>query len=1360
MNKALSGYDKSYYDEHLGNNYHDEEKWLPLFERFADHIVTDFAPKRVLDIGCAFGYMVKYLRERGVEAWGIDTSSYAISQADEGVRPYLRVSSACDPLPEDIPQHYDLVLNIEVLEHLTMEDGEKAIARMCTYADTILFSSTGEDFDELTHINVQQPAYWATRFARYGFFKNLQYNMEYLSKFAFEFDKKSLNLEQVILSYEYMLSHQKKAYEKEQMTSGKLAQDIELVRKQMSDDDIYYKGEIERLTAEVKNHIQSVIDYSDELVNAQKQINEKETAITHIQEDLNEKNRIVQQMTSELTFNNDTIAKLENELAANNDTVTKLENELASSKQIIKDLDKAVEGGKQTINGLHADLDGLQATIQALNEQLLQKDRAMSELQRERMELLQFTAQLQNSIHEFTSSRGYKALCFYYRIRDRLLPKGSLRRKLIKKFSYLFIDKRSQPVASQADVALPSEGDSRSFYTSVELERQAWCRNHPLSTKVKFSIVVPVFRTPIPVLQDMIFSVKDQIYPNWELCILNASPEMEEIKFLIEQLAQDCDKILYRETAQNKGISGNTIDALAMATGDFIALLDHDDLIAPNALYEYALELEKDPEIEFFYSDKDMIDETGTQRMNPLFKPEYSPEIMYSANYFTHFCVIKRETLNRTDGFDPKADGAQDWDIFLKIMHETNHIKRVDQILYHWRILSTSVASGAAAKPYALDAQIYSIEQYIKRQGWKGTVAFQDKERSLIKVDWKFKEIPSVAIVSSAGANDTAAVLGSACSIISMDEPNWRERLDQCKADVLVFADPGCILEASRELLQELAAWAMHPEIAFVAPQLRTEQKIVSCGLVYEDGCVMDMFGGHPIGFYGQMGHSLWYRDFSAFRSTCVAIERKKFEKYFEIDQSLASFSLTHNCFTALSHGLRNVYDPFAWVRVDVGQLPEESVLSREFVAVCKKYPVPEVDPYFNHNCTIDVNRVRPIQAQQQPATEQTVLDKYASDALALASIFDFTQEDLEKNNQIVKTVYTGEVKRMVWFLQEFDYVFYAGLYTIFRTASYLQRKHGVEHTFVFIANTPANVMMERIEAGFPELRKCRAYSITSPNELSKIPAADVSICTLWTTAYYSLKFNKVKRKFYFIQDYEPLFYPAGSTFAQTEATYRFGFDGVANTEGLKEVYEHEYGGRAVSLDPSVDTNVFYPNVHRQYKKRQFTVFFYGRPGHPRNGFELGVEALKCLKRRMGNRVRIVTAGANYNTAMYGLDGVLENLGRLKIEETGDLYRSCDAGLVMMYTRHPSYLPYEMMACGCCVVSNYNAYTSWFLKDGQNAVVCEPSASSIAESIEHILLDEERRKEIGENGARQISENNPSWDDSLEKVARFILFNE
>lgn len=203
----MSGYTKQYYDGHLGDNYHDKDEWASFFRNFAKKIVEDIAPKTVLDIGCAFGYMVEYLRELGVEAWGIDTSSYAISQADERIRPYLRVSSACEPLPEDMPQKYDLILNIEVLEHMSMEDGERAIQRMCSYADTIIFSSTGDDFAEPSHINVQQPSYWATRFAKQGFYRNLQYDLNYVSRYAMRLEKKQSSIADIVFDYEFFLQH-------------------------------------------------------------------------------------------------------------------------------------------------------------------------------------------------------------------------------------------------------------------------------------------------------------------------------------------------------------------------------------------------------------------------------------------------------------------------------------------------------------------------------------------------------------------------------------------------------------------------------------------------------------------------------------------------------------------------------------------------------------------------------------------------------------------------------------------------------------------------------------------------------------------------------------------------------------------------------------------------------------------------------------------------------------------------------------------------------------------------------------------------------------------------------------------------
>lgn len=1351
----MNGYGESYYRDDTGMDYHDEAEWLPLFERFADRIVSDFAPRTVLDIGCAFGYMVKYLRERGVEAWGIDTSKYAITQADESIQTYLRVASGCEALPEDMPQQYDLVLNIEVAEHLSAEDGERLITKLCSYANTVLFSSTGGDIDNPSHINVQQPEYWAQLFAKQGFYKNLHYDMSYLSKYAAQYEQRDISCPAIVNNYERALRYEHYCYEKEQQTSGRLASDLETVREQRSSDESYFREEIERLTCEVKDHINELKNKSAENYQISLELNElKERFVLKEQE-------ITAQITenNRLTFQSNELEQLldqkQYELTTKNAENTELKEQLRKIKIQTEQLLAQLNQKDLERDSLYEQIEKKEAAAAALSEQMISMTSAKDELQEKCNVLLHDAESARFMFQSITQSRGYLLLSKYYCIRDWLLPKGSWRRNCAKKIANFLIPKKQRSLPPLVEKV---ESEQQSLYSEEELARQTWCRLHPLEGSVKFSIIVPVYNTPIPVLQAMIFSVKDQIYPNWELCIVDASPEREEIRFLVEQLSADCDKIKYMKLEQNKGISANTTEALKMASGEFIALLDHDDLIAPNALYEYAALLEKEPDIDFFYSDKDMIDEEGKHRINPLYKPEYSPEIMYSANYLTHFCAIRTTVLQQTAGFDTETDGAQDWDIFLKVMALTSRIRRVDQVLYHWRILSTSVASGVEAKPYALDAQLRALRNYIRLRSWNGDIYFADREKSRIKVDWKFKSEPTAAVILFA-KDEKEYVIPQGCTEIIRVSPyarDWQRKLETVEADAFIFITGDACLSFSEGLCRELTAWTLHPEIAFAAPQLRADGKIVSCGLVYENGQIMDLFAGHGIGFYGQIGHSEWYRDLSCFRGACVAIERKKFLSFCEYKPELGEFALTCNCFQANMRGLRNVYDPFAWVEVNETKLTSAQVLVYDFAAVKQVLPVTEPDPYFNSRCSVDVRRTLPTKADDTKQPVREVLDQYTTDALALASIFDFTQEDLEKNAALLQKGYHGEVKNMVWFLQEFDYVFYAGLYTIFRTTAYLQERHGIRHTFAFIGNTDAHVMMSRIGEGFPELENCSAYRLTSPEEMGILPHADAAVCTLWTTAYYLLKFNKVKRKFYFIQDYEPLFYPAGSTYAQTEATYRFGFYGIANTQGLKSVYESEYGGHAVSLDPSVDTNIFYPNAQRQYHNKPFTVFFYGRPGHPRNGFELGVEALKCLKRRMGSRVRIVTAGANYDISLYGLDGVLENLGRLKLEETGDLYRNCDVGLVMMYTRHPSYLPYEMMACGCCVVSNYNAYTSWFLKNNENAVVCEPSASGIAQAIEKVLLDTDRRKQIGERGAMQILDANPAWDQSLEKVSAFI----
>jgi glycosyltransferase involved in cell wall biosynthesis len=140
----------------------------------------------------------------------------------------------------------------------------------------------------------------------------------------------------------------------------------------------------------------------------------------------------------------------------------------------------------------------------------------------------------------------------------------------------------------------------------------------------------------------------------------------------------------------------------------------------------------------------------------------------------------------------------------------------------------------------------------------------------------------------------------------------------------------------------------------------------------------------------------------------------------------------------------------------------------------------------------------------------------------------------------------------------------------------------------------------------------------------------------------------------------------------------------------------------------------------------------------------------------MGNSVEIVCAGSEWNPADFDVDGIINNLGRLKYEETGNLYRTCNVGFVMMFTKHPSYLPFELMACGCPVVSNYNSSTTWFLKDGVNCVLTEASATRITETIERVLKNEDLSKAIRENALNEIKENHTDWNSELNKVYRYM----
>jgi O-antigen biosynthesis protein len=383
--------------------------------------------------------------------------------------------------------------------------------------------------------------------------------------------------------------------------------------------------------------------------------------------------------------------------------------------------------------------------------------------------------------------------------------------------------------------------------------------------------------------------------------------------------------------------------------------------------------------------------------------------------------------------------------------------------------------------------------------------------------------------------------------------------------------------------------------------------------------------------------------------------------------------------------------------------------------------------------------------------------DRYTEDATALAGVMDFSRADISQVQQHPERVGKAGPHTVNWYLPSFENAFYGGVMTILRTAAYLLQTGGIHQRFLICSDANADAIHTNILKAFPSLKSAEVIILNSAQAIQNIPQSDFSIATLWTTAYTLLKVQNTGLKFYFIQDFEPLFYPAGSTYAQAEATYYFGFYGITNTISLHKIYEKEYGGESTYFTPCVDTQVFYPNNSLKKDSSPKRIFFYGRPGHPRNGFELAVEAMRQLKKIYGSRIEILSAGASWEPKDYGLEGVIENLGLLSYEETGDLYRSCHIGLGMMMTKHPSYLPFEMMACGVLVISNVNSSTKWLLRDQENCLLSYPSATCLTEKITEAIERYQELESIRVNAANNILNDHGDWSLEMKKIHKFLF---
>jgi glycosyltransferase involved in cell wall biosynthesis len=372
--------------------------------------------------------------------------------------------------------------------------------------------------------------------------------------------------------------------------------------------------------------------------------------------------------------------------------------------------------------------------------------------------------------------------------------------------------------------------------------------------------------------------------------------------------------------------------------------------------------------------------------------------------------------------------------------------------------------------------------------------------------------------------------------------------------------------------------------------------------------------------------------------------------------------------------------------------------------------------------------------------------------------VFQINNEMIEKSKAINAKKVKGGVKSALWFVPYFDHVTYGGIFTIFRFIEGFA-KRGAKTTIVIFDNqfVDKDAMQAEISEHFPGLKDIDIIIFKPQDDrIEDLPASDISFATIWMSAYFLLRYNQTKHKYYFVQDYEPLFYEGGSMYAAAESTYRFGFTGVVNTPGLLYAINQRHGMDGVSFVPAINPNIYHPPTEKRTNKRT-KIFFYARPGNPRNAFELCILIIKQLIAQYGDKIEIVTAGAVWDESDFGLGGKVTNLGLLKsLEEVADLYRTCDIGCVYMLSKHPSYQPFEFMASGMATVSNTNEDNLWFLQHGYNCLLSEPSPVAMAEKIGWLVDDPVLREKLAKNGKKIVS---TDWEKNVDEIWNYIASN-
>ncbi|MEI3258394.1 MAG: glycosyltransferase family 2 protein [Faecalimonas umbilicata] len=483
-----------------------------------------------------------------------------------------------------------------------------------------------------------------------------------------------------------------------------------------------------------------------------------------------------------------------------------------------------------------------------------------------------------------------------------------------------------------------------------ELEKQ---KNEKWKRKPLISIVVPVYNTPQVFLRQMIESVQNQSYSEWELCIGNASPENKEMKKILEEYKNDA-RIKEVEIPENKGISQNTNRAMEIASGELIGLLDHDDLLAPNALYEIAKAVNEHPDAEVIYTDEDKVTTDLKEHFQPHLKPDFNLDLLRSNNYICHFFVASRDLIKRVGGFRPEFNGAQDYDLILRCTEQAKQIVHIPKILYHWRVHKASTADNPASKMYAFDAGKRAIEEHLVRCRTKGTVQ-HTKDLGFYRVKYEVCGEPLVSIIipnkdqsealkkcldsirektsyrnyeiiiveNNSEEPETFAfykkIAGEKIKVVTWEgEFNYSAinnfGVRHARGDYLLLLNNDVEI-INGDWLTEMLSHCQRKEVGIVGAKLYyPDNTIQHAGIIIGIGGVAgSVFVGLPRAFSGYLHKASIQLDLSAVTAACMLVKRSVFEQVGGLEEKLkVAFNDVDFCLRVREKGYLVVYDPYA----------------------------------------------------------------------------------------------------------------------------------------------------------------------------------------------------------------------------------------------------------------------------------------------------------------------------------------------------------------------------------------------------------------------------------------------------------------